>query len=139
VVHDPARSDQPYPFGSRGNAVRNLFRQSMSLFRHASAAGLVISIGLLPGGTPRANAEQCPADALYVVDKQLCFDSATQASIDPSCCAALKAVATKPDGTAKAVELPKQCPDAPVAYVKQTGSCTSNGKAIDMACCDAIR
>jgi len=119
--------------------VRNLFRQSMSLFRHASAAGLVISIGLLPGGTPRAKAEQCPADALYVVDKQLCFDSATQARIDPSCCAALKAVATNPDGTAKAVELPKQCPDAPVAYVKQTGSCTSDGKAIDMACCEAIR
>jgi hypothetical protein len=111
----------------------------MSLFLRASAAALVISIALLPVWTSRANAEQCPTDTLYVVDRQLCFDSATQARIAPSCCAALKAVATNPDGTAKAVELPKQCPDAPVAYVKQTGSCTSNGKAIDMACCDAIR
>src|SRR4029077_13953381 len=111
------------------------YRQSMGLFLCASTMGLVISIGLLPGGTPRANAEQCPADAVYVVDRQLCFDSATQARIDPSCCAALKAAATNPDGSAKAVELPKQCPDAPVAYVKRTGSCTSNGRAIDMACC----
>jgi hypothetical protein len=139
VVHDPARSDQPYPFGSRGNAVRAIYRQSTSHFLRAGAAVLVISIGLLPGGTPRANAEQCPAETLYVVDSQLCVDSASQARIDPSCCTALKTMATNPDGSAKAIKLPKQCPDAPVAYVKQTGSCTSNGNAIDIACCDAIR
>ena len=119
--------------------MRTIYRQSIGHLLRACAASLVISIGLLPGGTPHASAEQCPADTLYVVDSRLCVDSATQARIDPSCCTALKTMSTNPDGSAKTVQLPKQCPDAPVAYVKQTGSCTSNGKPIDMACCDAIR
>jgi len=111
----------------------------MSQFLRAGAAILLISIGLPSAALPPANAEECPASMLYIVDSKLCVDSASLKPLDPSCCARLKTFATNPDGSARTIQLPKQCPEAPMAYVKQTGSCTSNGKAIDLACCDAIR
>src|SRR5262245_45844718 len=111
----------------------------MSQFLRAGAATLLISIGLLSNAPPPANAEDCPVEILYVVDGQLCVDSASLKTLDSSCCARLKTLATNPDGSAKRSELPKQCPEAPISYVKQTGRCTSNGKAIDLACCDALR
>ena len=45
--------------------------------------------------------------------------------------------ASNRDGSPKRMKLP-QCPAAPISYVKQTGTCISNHKAIDLACCDAI-
>jgi hypothetical protein len=114
-------------------------RRSMSQFLGTGAATLLISTGLLLDAPPPANAEDCPASMLYIVDSKLCVDSASLKSVDPSCCARLKTFATNAGGSAKTIKLPKQCPEAPMGYVKQTGSCTSNGKAIDMACCDAIR
>jgi hypothetical protein len=111
----------------------------MSQFARAGAATVLISIGLLSGAPPPADADDCPASMTHIVDSALCVDSASLKTLDPSCCARLKAFATNPDGSAKTIKLPKQCPDAPIGYVKQTGSCTSNGKAIDMACCDAMR
>jgi hypothetical protein len=111
----------------------------MSHFFRASAATLLLSIGLLSDAPPPASAEDCPVEILYVVESRICVDSASLKALDPSCCARLEALATNSDGSAKRIELPKQCPEAPIGYVKQTGRCTSNGKAIDLACCDAIR
>jgi hypothetical protein len=111
----------------------------MSRFLRTGAAPVLISIGLLLDAPPRTNAEDCPASMLYLVDNKLCVESASLQPVDPSCCARLKTFATNPDGSAKTITLPKQCPEAPIGYVKQTGACMSNGKAIDMACCDAIR
>jgi hypothetical protein len=119
--------------------MRIIRRRSMSQFVRAGAATLLISIGLLSDAAPPANAEDCPASMIYIVDSKLCVDSASLKTLDPSCCARLKTFATNPDGSAKTIKLPKQCPEAPMGYVKQSGSCTSNGKAIDMACCDAMR
>jgi hypothetical protein len=111
----------------------------MSPFLLTTTAILLISIGLLLDAPPRANAQDCPESMLFIVDSKLCVDSASQTPVDPSCCARLKTFATNPDGSARTIRLPKQCPESPIGYVKQTGACTSNGKAIDMACCDAIR
>jgi hypothetical protein len=103
-----------------------------------ACAATILFAGWLLGGTPRAIAEECPAELLYIVESKLCVDSTTQAAVDPSCCGKLEIAATNRDGSPKRMKLPKQCPAAPISYVKQTGTCTSNHKAIDLACCDAI-
>jgi hypothetical protein len=38
---------------------------------------------------------------LYIVDGKLCVDPKSQTALDPSCCAALKVVATNRDGSAR--------------------------------------
>jgi len=118
--------------------MHTLRRRSMSRYLRRAATMLLTASGLLLATSP-ANAGDCPATILYVVDSGLCVDSASLQAVDPSCCERLKKFATNPDGSAKTIKVPKQCPDAPIGYVKQTGACTSNGEAIDMACCDAIR
>jgi hypothetical protein len=109
----------------------------ISRLLRASAAAVLLT-SWVPGTPLSVNAEECPADLLYVVESKLCIDSASQTPIDPSCCARLQLAATNRDGSAKRMQMLKQCPAAPIGYVKQTGTCTSNGKAIDLACCDAI-
>jgi hypothetical protein len=107
-------------------------------FLRSSGAAILLASWLL-GGTPLvAIAGECPADTLYIVESKLCIDSTSQAAVDPSCCAKLEVAATNRDGSPKRMKLPKQCPAAPISYVKQTGTCISNHKAIDLACCDAI-
>jgi hypothetical protein len=106
-------------------------------FMLKSTAAIFLT-SLVLGGTPVANTAECPANMLYVVESKLCLDSASQMAVDPSCCARLQAAATSPDGSAKTMNMPKQCPAAPISFVKQTGTCTSDHKAIDLECCDAI-